>query len=126
MAEQVRVYGPERHGQRWRVITARGVGASRKRLYRSFATRAAADAFAEGARGQATGRTVGDAVKAWIDVKRGRGREDLTIKSIQHAIYIDVTPALDAEKKILPNGCTGISSASPAIWLSIAKAIWLG
>ena len=38
--------------------------------------------------------------------------ENPTIKSIQHAIYIDVRRALDAEKKLLPNGCTRISSTA--------------
>ena len=82
MQRRERVHGPYRHGARWRVIL---VGADGNRRRRSFETRAAAQTYADAARGEAQGgRTVSDAIAAFLEAKRARGLEPSSIES-----YVD-------------------------------------
>lgn len=87
--ERVKVTGPYAHGNKWRVLIDRGVvGAGGQRFYRSFAARSDADAFVAGARDQAQGRTVADAVEAWLKVKSDREREASTIASAEDRVSL--------------------------------------
>ncbi len=67
----MRVNGPYKHGDRYRCHLIGDDGSTR---YRSFATRALADAYAESARNETQGRTVKMAVQAFLDWKRAQGR----------------------------------------------------
>lgn len=81
MQRKERVHGPYRHGARWRVIL---VGADGKRRRRSFETRAAAQTYADAARGEAQGgRTVSEAIAAFLAAKRLKGLAPATLESYE-------------------------------------------
>lgn len=77
---QPRVYGPYKHRDRWRVhvvfVDDRG---TRKTRRKSFATWDAANAYINGARDEAQGTTVKDAVTALLDEMRAAGLSAGTI-----------------------------------------------
>jgi integrase len=76
-----RVHGPYEHRARWRVIL---VGADGSRRRRTFATRSAADAYAEVARGEAQSeRTVSAAIEAFVEHARIKGVAPATIESYE-------------------------------------------
>lgn len=79
------VHGPYEHYQRWRVHL---VGADGKRRYRSFATRAAADTYAEAARGETSGRTVKAAIEAYLEAMRAKGLAPATIESYEDRLQL--------------------------------------
>jgi len=94
-AGEAKIHGPYRHKQRWRIhIVTRGSGGERETLYRSFVDRAAAEAFAEGARdqAQARGRTVSDAVAAFIEHARAKGLAAATLTSYEDRLAAILGP----------------------------------
>lgn len=76
-----RAYGPYKHGDKWRVHFVSGSGADRTTSYETFDTWEAADRCKSGATDEAQGISVTDAVKAFLDVTRARGRADETISA---------------------------------------------
>jgi integrase/recombinase XerC len=84
-----RIHEPHKHGNRWRVgvVLARGRGERRQTVYRSFATRALADAFVAGARGEAEGATVRAAVDTYLEHLRGAGRAQSTLETMEHRLW---------------------------------------
>lgn len=84
-----KIYGPYEHGDQWRVhIVTRGSGERRETTYSSYPTRALAEAFIAGARDQAQGRTVSDAVTAFLESKRAKGRKESTIESAEDRLHM--------------------------------------
>jgi integrase len=84
--KEQRIYGPYEHGQRYRVHIVTGRGGARKTRYRTFATRALADAYVAGAQTQAQGITVSAAINAFLDAKRVQGRAELTITTYRQRL----------------------------------------
>jgi integrase len=81
MRRQTGIYGPYEHGDRHRVHIVTRSGGVRKTEYETFATRALAEAYIAGARDQAQGRTVRQAIDAFLAAKRVKGLEAATIDS---------------------------------------------
>lgn len=79
----MRVSGPYPHGQRWRVNLRGGDGKVR---HRSFATRAAAQAYINAAQGEILGGavTVGDAVKQYLASVEERGLASCSVERIEY------------------------------------------
>jgi len=76
-----RIHGPYEHGARWRVIL---VGADGSRRRRSFETRAAAQTYADAARGEAQGgKTVSEAIAAFLEHGRVKGLAPATLESYE-------------------------------------------
>lgn len=74
-------HGPYEHGQKFRIIL---VGADGTRRRRSFATRAAAEAYKEAVLGETqSGRTVSVAVEAFLAAKRAKGVAGATLESYE-------------------------------------------
>lgn len=80
------VYGPYKHGQRFRLHVVTGSGRRRKTTYRTYATWALADAAKAGATDEARGTTVSEAIKAFLDFKRAQGRADLTVLTYEQRL----------------------------------------
>jgi integrase len=76
---KVRVFGPYRHGTKWRVHFVYGRGDDRTTEYETFAARADAQRCYDGATSEAQGVTVEAAIKAYVDAKRAQGRAELSI-----------------------------------------------
>jgi len=76
-----RAHGPYKHGDRWRIHIVTSRGGTRSTRYESFDTRAEADAAIEAARDEKQGVTVSQAIEAWLDSKRARGRPEVTIST---------------------------------------------
>lgn len=79
--DQPRVYGPYRHGDQWRLHVVTGSGGERKTTYDCYPTRELAEAALAGARSQAQGITVKDAVDALLAQMRTNGLAESTIKT---------------------------------------------
>lgn len=82
-----RIYGPEQHGNRWRLRVVTGRGRGRKTTYRSYPTRDLAEAALDGARQQAQGTTVRQAVNALLDEMRSKGLAASTIETNEHRLW---------------------------------------
>lgn len=87
-AEGPGVYGPYKHGDKFRVHFVTRRGRARKTSYETFDTRSAAQACYDAARDEAQGISVSDAIKAYVDVTRARGRAELTIKAYKERLEI--------------------------------------
>ncbi len=74
-----RVFGPYKHGDKWRVHVVTRSGGKRTTSYETFASRDLAEALVAGARDEAQGITVAAAVKAFLDDKRARGKAEKTL-----------------------------------------------
>jgi len=86
-SEGPRINGPYEHGDKWRFqIVTRAAGGGRKAVYRSFATREQAEAWAVGARDQAQGVTVSVAVEAFLAAKALKGRPADTVLTYRHML----------------------------------------
>lgn len=70
---RVTVHGPYKHGKKFRVHFVTGSGDARTTAYETFATRTAAQACIDGARDEAQGTTVGQAIEMFLDAKRVAG-----------------------------------------------------
>jgi len=82
-----RIYGPEKHGNRWRIRVVTGRGSGRKTFYRSYPTRDLAEAAIGGAQQQAQGTTVRQAVNALLDQMRTKGLAASTIETAEHRLW---------------------------------------
>lgn len=80
-SNQPRVFGPYKHGDKWRVHVVTRSGGKRTTAYETFATRAEADALIAGARDEAQGITVAHAVKAFLDSRRAKGRAESSVEA---------------------------------------------
>jgi integrase len=79
------IFGPYRHGRGWRChLRAPG-----RTTYRCFATREAAELFADGARGEAT---VQSAARAFLAAKVELGRTPATIESAEDRLRMLLAP----------------------------------
>lgn len=78
-----RAHGPYKHGTRWRVVL---VAADGKRCLESFETRIAAQRFLDEANRQAEGRSVSQAVAAFLQHLRGRGLRSSTLRTYEHRL----------------------------------------
>lgn len=80
-----KVYGPyteqRKHRTAYRVVVARPDGASRSR---KFDTLAAAEAYADSARGQTSGVTVSDSITAYVEDMRRRELKPATIERAEN------------------------------------------
>ena len=81
--QEPKFYGPYEHGDNLRVHVVTGRGATRKTRYRTFTTRGAADAYINTARGETQGRTVSQAIEAFLAVKRVKGLTPATLESYE-------------------------------------------
>ncbi len=79
---QPRIYGPYKHRERWRVA----IRVSGKTRYKSFDVLAHAEEYIAGARDEAQGITVGDAVTALIDEMRAAGLAESTITTATYRL----------------------------------------
>lgn len=83
-----RIYGPYEHGSGWRVHVVTRRGGKRTTVYKSFATRGEADAFITGARDEAQGVTVSNAVRDFLESKRAKKRAPSTIASAEDRLAL--------------------------------------
>lgn len=83
------VHGPYEHRQRWRIhYVRRGPDGSRETKYETFATRAAAELVAKGARDEAQGTTVEMAVDAFLKWKsESKGAVENTIDNYRFRLW---------------------------------------
>jgi integrase len=75
------LYGPYQHGDQWRLHVVTGSGGERKTTYDCYPTRELAEAALAGARSQAQGTTVKDAVDAVLAQMRTNGLAESTIET---------------------------------------------
>jgi integrase len=93
--ETTKIYGPyEHHGGNWRVHVVRGRGGSRKTVYQTFESRKLAEKWIAGARDEAQGVTVSDAIEQYVATKVAKGREDSTIGATRSALHVILAPYL--------------------------------
>ena len=78
--EKERIYGPYKHGNRWRIVIRRPDGEASTL---SFASEAEAQAVVDAAREEVEGRTVKLAIDAYLE--RMRGRDVLWQPGTDHA-----------------------------------------
>lgn len=74
-----RINGPYKHGRKWRVQFTVGSGRARQTSYEVFDTRAAAEACIDGARDEAQGLTVRQAMEQFLTERRAAGLADVTV-----------------------------------------------
>lgn len=92
--DKARAHGPYRHGKQWRVHFVTGSGANRATSYETFATRAAAEACVEGARSEAQGVTVSQAISDYIADRRAMERKSDTLTSYEKWLRTLLAPLL--------------------------------
>ena len=86
--QQERIYGPYEHGDQWRVHIVTGRGDGRKTVYKTYPTRARAEAFIAGARDEAQGRSVRASVDAFLERMRAQGRGAGTVETAEHRLWM--------------------------------------
>lgn len=86
-SNEPRIYGPYQHGDLWRLHVVTGSGRGRTTTYRSYPTRDLAEAALAGARSQAQGTTVMQAVDAVLAQMRTAGNADATIVTAEHRLW---------------------------------------
>lgn len=82
-----RIYGPYKHYDQWRIHVVTTSGGRRQTTYRSYPTRDLADAAISGARQQAQGTTVKQAVDALLDKMRSEGLAESTITTAEFRLW---------------------------------------
>lgn len=82
----IRIYGPYRHGEQWRIHEVESSGGKRQTTYHRFATADEAEAWINAACGQAHGDTVKSAVDGFLAAKRLRGLADVTIDNYKYRL----------------------------------------
>lgn len=85
-SNEPRIYGPYQHGELWRLHVVTGSGSGRTTTYRSYPTRAHAEAALGGARSQAQGTTVGQAVTALLEQMRKAGNAESTLTTAEYRL----------------------------------------
>ena len=87
-SNEPRIYGPYQHGESWRIhIVTRRSDGRRQTSYRSYSTRAEADAAITGARSQAQGATVKHAVDALLEKMRTAGLAPSTVETAEYRLH---------------------------------------
>lgn len=94
MRSTPRINGPYKHGRKWRVQFTVGSGSDRTTTYQVFDTRAAAEACVDGARDEAQGITVKQAVEQFLTEKRSAGLAPLSIDSYRDRLHVLLGPAM--------------------------------
>lgn len=95
MRRRARVYGPYRHGDRWRVHFVTGSGGDRKTTYETFDSESDAQSCYDGAHDEAQGVTVIAAIEQYLDYKRAQGRAELTIVAYRQRLTLLLGPYLN-------------------------------
>ena len=95
-----RAYGPYQHGNRWRVALVRGSGAARKTRYETFDAREQAEAALIGARDEAQGITVKQAVEKFLAYKRTKDLADATIDNYEFRLRRLLNLAKNGERPL--------------------------
>lgn len=85
-SNEPRIYGPYQHGDQWRLHVVTGSGRGRTTTYRSYPTRELAEAALAGARSQAQGTTVRDAIDALLAEMRKEGLAASTIRTNEYRL----------------------------------------
>lgn len=95
------VFGPYRHGDRWRVITRAVSGGEAS--YNSFASEKLAQAFVEVARAELdkSTRTVGEAIDAYREHLRDKGNRPSSLKETPRRLRQFFAPYLDEALEVL-------------------------
>ena len=86
-SNEPRIYGPYEHGEQFRLHVVTGSGRGRKTIYRVYPTRDLAEAALIGARNQAQGTTVRQAVDAFRDNMRASGCGAGTVTTAEHRLW---------------------------------------
>lgn len=86
-SNEPRIYGPYKHRDQWRLHVVTGSGRGRKTTYRGYPTRDLAEAALAGARSQAQGATVKQAVDALIAKMRTNGLAESTIETNEFRLW---------------------------------------
>jgi integrase len=86
--DTARIYGPYRHGDQWRLHIVRTRGGKRETAYDVYPSRELAEAALTGARDVTQGRTVRQAVDAYLDKLRSKEREPATIESAEDRLTV--------------------------------------
>lgn len=86
-SNEPRIYGPYEHGDLWRLHVVTGSGKRRKTVYRSYPTRDLAEAALAGARSQAQGTTVKQAVDAVLEQMRTAGNAESTVETAEYRLW---------------------------------------
>jgi integrase len=81
-----RAYGPYEHGNQWRVHIVETSGGKRKTRYENFGSRAEAEACVAGARDEAQGATVKQAVDAFLAAMRADGCKEPTLETAEYRL----------------------------------------
>lgn len=111
MPRRERCNGPYAHGNRWRCVL---VGSDGTRGYRTFETRAAAEKYKELASSEAQGRTVRDAIEAFIARTIERGRAPMTISNYRHRLEMLMGHMLGRPlRAVLGRGAEMYAAAQP-------------
>ena len=86
-SNEPRIYGPYQHGEQWRlVVRTRASGGGWSTTYRSYPTRAEADAAITAARSQAQGATVKMATDALLAEMRKEGLAATTVTTAEYRL----------------------------------------
>jgi integrase len=93
-ATGVRPNGPYKHGRKWRVQFITGSGSDRSATYKSFATRAAAEAAIDACIDDQQGTTVSAAVDQFIVEKRAAGLAESTLDSYRDRLDAILGPVM--------------------------------
>lgn len=86
--EPTRIYGPEKHGRWWRVTVVTGRGRSRERVHQKFETEQKALRWMAGARDEAQGVTVSEAIDQYLVAKTSKGNEESTTQATRSALTV--------------------------------------
>lgn len=86
-SNEPRIYGPYKHRDQWRLHVVTGSGRGRTTTYRSYPTRDLAEAALAGARSQAQGTTVKNAVDALLEMKRANGLAASTVETDEYRLW---------------------------------------
>ena len=99
-SNETRIYGPYKHGDVWRNHhVVRGSDGKRKTLYDVYPTRELAEGALRGSR-QAQGVTVRQAINAYVERIRARGREGSTIASAEDRLWLILGLPANGERSI--------------------------
>lgn len=86
-SNEPRIYGPYPHREQWRLHVVTGSGRGRTTTYRSYPTRDLAEAALAGARSQAQGVTVKQAVEALLADMRKNGLADGSVETAEYRLW---------------------------------------
>lgn len=96
-----RCNGPYKHGRKWRLEFARGSGRAREVRYEAFATRPAAEAALDAARGVSEGQTVKSVVDQFLAEKRAAGRAESSVETYEDRLLVLLGPVLNRSLQVV-------------------------